>query len=324
MKMAATAVATTMTPASNKVGQSATARQFKITDIPDTMKKMKWPVAADLMNHWFSGKPWPTDDGGMDDKVKKHDVFAPKEYIEESIVKMSWVSGFERANSAIKHLRGGWNSPAGVTLIKSRLRRAFSGKASGCYPVAFNGVASVAEKFGYSNNKVVEFEQAGSDEVNELRAALANFNMRVIAEGVVVITDKSIVFTPSQLGFYVEDSYDFNDGVALFSQILGYWNFDKLVTDPVEGAKANAKLAVQMNAVMAESQYQGMRGQQSTQQKDEAVRRYRELEGKHYMLVQNSDFRDYRDLNKKGGDFRVYSDIMYEPVTAAPIEISTK
>ncbi len=161
--------------------------------------------------------------------------------------------------------------------------------------------------------------------MNELRAALANFNMRAIAEGVVVVTDKSIVFTPSQLGFYIEDSYDFNDGVALFSQILGYWNFDKLVTDPVEGAKANAKLAAQMNAVMAESQYQGVRGQQSTQQKK--MRPYVDIESSKANTTcsfKNSDFRDYRDLNKKGGDFRVYSDIMYEPVTSALIEISAK
>ncbi|MBP5956444.1 hypothetical protein ICA16_12285 [Pseudomonas anatoliensis] len=322
--MAAKTVATTMTPASNKTGQTATARQFKITDIPATMKKINWPVAAALMSHWFNGEPWATKDGGMDDVVKRHDAFAPANYIEESIVKMNWVLGFERANAAFKHLKANWNSPPGINLIKKRLRDNFSNSVPGCYPVAFNGVASAAEKFGYSNNKVVEFEQAGADEVNELRAALANFNMRVIAEGSVVVTGKSIVFTPSQIGFYIEDAYDFNDGIALFSQILGYWNFDKLVTDPVEGAKTNTKLAAEMTSLIAESTYKQIKGEQSPQQKDEAVRRYRELEGKHYMLVQNSDFRDYRDQNKKGGDFRVYSDILYESVSVAPIEEISK
>ncbi|WP_408981028.1 DUF6402 family protein [Pseudomonas sp. B21-017] len=51
---------------------------------------------------------------------------------------------------------------------------------------------------------------------------------------------------------------------------------------------------------------------------------FNELERKHYMLVQNSDFREYREKNRKGGDFRVYSDILYESVTAAPIEILVK
>jgi hypothetical protein len=322
--MAATTVATTMTPASNKSGQTATARQFKITDIPNTMRKLNWPVAADLMAHWFNGKPWPNESGGMDDAVKRHEAFAPAEYIEESIVKMSWVLGFERANTAFKQLKANWNSPLGTDLIKQRLRKAFSNSAPGCYPLAFNGVASAAEKFGYSNNKVVEFEQAGADDVNELRAALANFNLRVIAEGSVVVTGKSIVFTPSKIGFYIEDAYDFNDGIALFSQVLGYWNFDKLIADPVVGFKTNAKLATEMNSVMAESTYKQVTGQQSPQQKEEAVRRYRELEGKHYILVQNSDFRDYRDQNKKGGDFRVYSDILYESVSVAPIEVISK
>lgn len=322
--MAAKTVATMMTPASNKSGQIATARQFKITDIPNTMKKINWPVAADLMSHWFKGKPWTTEDGGMNDVVKRHEAFAPAEYVEESIVKMNWVLGFERANAAFKHLKANWNSPAGISLIKTRLLKHFSNSAPGCYPLAFNGVASAAERFGYSNNKVVGFERAGDDEVNELRAALANFNMRVIAEGTVVVTGKSIIFTPSKIGFYIEDAYDFNDGVALFSQILGCWNFDKLVTDPVEGVKANAKLAAEMNSVMAESAYKRVTGEQTSQQREEAVRRYRELEGKHYMLVQNRDFRDYRDVNKKGGDFRVYSDVLYESVSVAPIEATSK
>ncbi|TBN36944.1 DUF6402 family protein [Pseudomonas sp. BGI-2] len=321
--MAATTVTSSMTPASNKTGQSTAVRQFKITDIPDTMIKIKWPVAAALMKHWFNGKPWPTKDGGMDDAVKRHDVFAPQEYIEESIVKMSWISGFDRANAAIKHLRGTWNSKLGLAQIKKNVGRAFSAKAPGCYPLAFNGVASAAEKFGYFNNKTVEFEQAGSDDVNELRGALANFNLRVIAEGLVVVTNKNIVFTPSRLGFYIEDAYDFNDGVVLFSQILGYWNFDKLITDPVEGASANMKLNYEMNTIDFNSKAEATKEQVEKHRAD-SLRRYRELDSKHYMLVQNSDFREYREINKKGGDFRVYSDVLYESVTAAPIEILVK
>ncbi|WP_024645394.1 DUF6402 family protein [Pseudomonas syringae] len=322
--MAATTVAATMTPASNKSGQTATARQFKITDIPKTMKKMNWPVAADLMNHWFNGEPWPTEDGGMSDAVKRHDEFAPSAYIEESIVKMSWVIGFERAKTAFNHLKANWNSPLGIELIKRRLRKAYSDSSPGCYQLAFNGVASTAEKFGYSNNTVVEFEQAGSDDVNELRAALANFNMRAIAEGSVIVTDKNITFMPVRVGFYIEDAYDFNDGVALFSQILGFWNFDKLVVDPVEGAKANAKLSAEMAATAADSKYQKITGQQTSAGKEAAARRYRELQGRYYMLVQNSDFRDYRELKKKGSDFRVYSDILYESVSTTSIEILKK
>lgn len=321
--MAATTVTSTMTPASNKAGQTTAVRQFKITDIPDTMIKMNWPVAAALMNHWLDGKPWPDGDGGMSDAVKKHDEFAPQEYIEDSIVKMSWVTQFDRANEAINHLRGSWNNTPALGEIRASIIKAFGDKPAGSYPLSFGGSAVAAEKFGYFNHFTVKFKQWGADEVNELRGALANFNVHVTAEGIVRVSEKDIVFFPARLAFYIEDSYDFNDGVGVFSQVLGYWNFDKLIADPVEGANENIELNRQMNNIYFGTG-PGATPEQVAKKQEESLRRYRELEGKHYMLVQNSDFREYREENKKGGDFRVYSDLLYEAVTAEPIEILVK
>ena len=55
--MADTLVASSLTPASNKAGQSTAVRLFKVSDIPGAMDKMKWPVAAALMRHWFTVLP---------------------------------------------------------------------------------------------------------------------------------------------------------------------------------------------------------------------------------------------------------------------------
>ncbi|WP_446730903.1 DUF6402 family protein, partial [Pseudomonas sp. SST3] len=35
-----------------------------------------------------------------------------------------------------------------------------------------------------------------------------------------------ILFRPRTLLFYAEDNYDFNDDGSVFSQPLGFWNFD--------------------------------------------------------------------------------------------------
>ncbi|WP_018927435.1 DUF6402 family protein [Pseudomonas umsongensis] len=314
--MAATTIKSIMTPASNQVGQTVAVRQFRITDIPAAMKKIQWPVAADLMLHWFAGKPWPTTkDGGMEEEVKSHKKFAPDEYINESIVKMSWALKFARTKESVERLRTKWNNPAGIALIKKKMIPVYGGRTPGVYPFAFNGVASAVERFGYANSETIEFNQDGEDEVNELRAALANFNIHVFAEGEIIVTKKNVVFLPVRIGFYIEDSYDFNDGLSLYSQGLGYWNFDGIEADIVEGAKKNSSYALEKNKIRFNS-----RGGMSP----EKQAAFNELERKHYMLVQNSDFREYREKNRKGGDFRVYSDILYESVTAAPIEILVK
>jgi hypothetical protein len=320
----ATTVASTMTPANNKTGQSVTTRLYKITDIPDTMNQMSWPVAAALMTHWFEGEPWPNEDGGMDEEVKSHRQFAPQKYIEDSIVKMDWAMQFDRTKNAVDHLRKSWNNTPALKEIRANIKAAFESSPVGVYPLSFDGSAVKAEKFGYFNFVTVEFDQWGTDDVNELRGALANFNVHVIAEGRVEVTDKSIVFFPTQLAFYLEDSYDFNDGgIVIVSQVLGYWGFGGLIADPAEGFNTNMKLNREMNSIYFGAGA-GATPEQVAKKKEDSLRRYRELESKHYILVQNSDFRDYRDAEKKGGDFRVYSDVLYESVTAEPIEILVK
>ncbi|POA34902.1 MULTISPECIES: DUF6402 family protein [unclassified Pseudomonas] len=310
--MATTTVSSTMTPASNKVGRSVAVCLFKVTDIPDAMRKMNWPVAADLMQHWFDGKPWPnTDDGGMAELVKSHDEFAPEEYINETIVTMSWAMTFDRTKAAVDSLRNRWNNPAAQEHLRRKvLLPAYKDKEPGVYPFKFSK-ASEVERVGCANSETIVFNQSGDDDVNELRAALANFNVHVFADGNISVTQESITLIPERIGFYVEDSYDFNDGWFEPSQALGYWNFDGLETSFKKGFSQNSDVRMKQNSIAFQA-----RGGLSPEQAQEM----NALEHKHYMFVQNGDFRDYRKSSGKGGDFRVYSDILYENVSAAPIE----
>lgn len=292
----------TLSPSSNRQGAATQLRQFKITDIPAAMDKMNWPVAAALMRHWFQGDPWPTADGGMSREVKSHNAWPNTQYIEESIVRMSWVLCFERAQAAVTELRQNWNNEKAIPFIHRNILREFRDKETGSYRFSFP-TASAAEKFGYFNYRKVTFAQVGDDEINELRGALANFNMRVIAEGTISTSKENINFTAQRLGFYIEDSYDFNDGDDWISQPLGFWSFDGMARSAAEAALTNTGVD-QSSIDIAQASIFGM--------SEEMQKAYVDLNNSRYFLVQNSHFIKYREKHHKGGDFRIFSDIHYE------------
>lgn len=301
--MANTTVTATLTPAKNKTGQTAAVREFRVSDIPGAMDKMNWPVAAGLMRYWFKGNPWTTEDGGMDELTKDHKKEPVDPYVESSIVKMAWVLKFERANEIFKELKGKWNTPNSLKRMNEIFKEKFAGKVDGAYQQKFAS-ARDAEKFGYTNYLSVKTSNANVFLLDELRGALANFNMRVIAEGEIIIASGKISFLVNRLGYYIDDSYDFSDVGNRFSQPLGYWNYDG-VADPVTSNGYNF-LSAMGKAEMARTA--AMRG-------EDVQALFKDVDGKRYHLIQNSDFAEYRLIHGKGGDFTVYSDILYEDVT---------
>lgn len=307
--MADTKVASNLTPASNQAGKSAAVRQFKVTDIPAAMDKMKWPVAANLMRHWFKGKPWPTADGAMSPEVKDHTVLAKDPYVEDSIVTMNWVMQFEPAKEVFQELKSAWNNPAAQKNMRNKMGPKLLSKAPGTYPFKFSGKARDVEAFGYSNSRAVKFGLI--EKTDELRAALANFNMRVFPEGNVVVSEKGIQLLVDRIGFYVEDSYDFNDSPDdSFSQPLGYWNFDGIANPAIANAAnisaQQAKTNIASNPFLDPQDSQKM---------------YKELDEARYFYITNSHFVKYRAQFNKGGDFQVFSDVLYEAVPLAIIDI---
>ena len=294
-----------LSPTSNPQGTAVQARLFKITDIPAAMDAMGWPVAAALMRHWFQGEPWPTANGGMAEQVKDHTELPLARYIEENIVKMSWLTSFGRVEPALDELREKWDNTKATALIHKRLLQAYGDKSLGRYNLAFN-LASEAEHF-YFNSVSVDFSQWRGGELNELRGALGNFQLRVTAEGEVDVYANRIVFQPRTLVFYAEDNYDFNDDKAVFTQPLGYWNFDGIAPSLLEVALQNNLVDVMTEGIISQSLF-GMN--------PESQRHYMDEQSKRYMLVLNSHFAAYRDKYKKGGDFRIYSDLLREPLPA--------
>lgn len=299
----------TLTPSSqNPQGTASQVRLFKITDIPAAMDKMGWQVSAKLMRHWFQGNPWGTPSGGMAELVKSHKQMPPPQYMEETIVTYQWLMAFPRVVRARNELRTAWNNAKAIELIRRNILRGFGQHSGGCFPLSFNGQGSKAEAFGYANSRAVTFDTLG-DELNDLRGALANFNLRVTVEGTVNAFPDKVTFIAERIGFYVEDAYDFNDE-GLLSQPLGYWNFDGIADGLTDSLSSNANIDYEKAKVVATAPFTG----------DDVEQRFKDLESKRYFLISNSHFVKYRSMHKKGGDFVVYSDIGYETITPVTFE----
>lgn len=288
---------TTLTPTTQRQGVPVTTRPFKITDIPDAMDKMNWPVAAALMRHWFNGKPWPdTVDGGMSEVVKRHDAWPGQEYIEESIVRMDWLSNYDQVKEAVRFLRAHWLSPNAQRYLGEKLRGKFSGTTDGHYPVIFGGRGSCAEKFGRFNTVGVGFSSFDTASLSDLRGALANFNMRVAGEGVVTIRGSVIVFRVTRLAFYAEDSYDFNDSSMWYTQPLGFWNRDGIAKGLWDAFLTNVGIdsAVRSKPPVLSDFQSSISGD------------YADLYGQRFFLVTNSMFQRYRASQRRGGTLECF------------------
>lgn len=163
-----------------------------------------------------------------------------------------------------------------------------------------------------SFNHYYHSELTALRQLDELRGALANFNRRVIAEGVANVFDTKIEFVASRLGFYAEDTYDFNDGDDFISQPLGYWNFDGVAG--VVDANAQNIAIDQETAGIAQSSIFGM--------SKASEQRFIEAANKRYFFTQNKHFVEYRKRYSKSGDFRIVSDIFYEAIVPFSIEVA--
>jgi hypothetical protein len=306
--VADTKVASRLTPESNQTGRPVIVRRFKVSDIPNAMEKMNWPVAAKLMRHWFDGKPWPTADGAMSREVKDHSVVADRNYVEDTIVKMAWLRKFQSVESVLEELRSVWDNAAGRKNIAKKIKNKYLGSVPGVYDFSFENAWEV-ERFGYSNSRPVKFGLMA--ETDELRAALANFNVRVFPEGKLVVSSESIELRVERIGIYIEDAYDFNDASDDYlSQPLGFWNFNGI---------ANPLYAVAANISAAQAELESASSPYMTPEESKSM--FTEVEGVRYFYVTNSHFTRYRAELGKGGDFQVLSDVLYQSVPLTIINV---
>ncbi|SDC74606.1 hypothetical protein SAMN05421548_11013 [Paraburkholderia lycopersici] len=255
---------------------------FDIQEIPGAMRKEHMPVAAKLMERWFSGR-----ENGPD---------------ETSIVKLDWVLKFAHAkeryeylvNTAIRSPEVQNNLvemlfpyrqqievfPAKLADSPRELHRRFQFQHAGVG--------------GTLNDNLIRQLRAGKETFatpSDLVAALGTFNFYAAVGHARFSRDRSslsgaVTAEVTGVWVYVRDDYGFSEQ----SQYLGHWSKDGLITLPHDEAVTIGNPHVKGNV------------------------RY---------PVYDKDFRQWSARHKHGGDFVIFSDRLYVPVSP-PIRLYLK
>jgi hypothetical protein len=254
-------------------------RLFRITDIPDVMQhRLGWRVAAQLLRRWFRSPryvmPWDIKNGDIDPRTLSLLLIEPR------IVTMKWALRFGRVRSAYQKLLEGWRTPAGLALLRTRLddtRPSFQ-------PASWR--FGDLSQSGRVLDKTCQVNVAGVggifDPLDDFYGAIGKGLLKIAVTGMVTALPGSRYrIAIDEVGIYLRDTYDFNDDhMSLISQPLGYWGFQGV------SRRFQLRWDVEIDARYAEA-----------------------VPADRLYAVQNDDFRRYRNVHGRGGDFVVYSDV---------------
>ncbi|GKS93902.1 DUF6402 family protein [Acidovorax sp. SUPP2825] len=258
-------------------------RLFQLDDIPGVMRsRMGWPVAAALMERWFRGAAFEMPDAMKRGNPPHQTATLNAVQLDEGTVSMAWARGFARVRTAMATLQAQWASPAGLARLKDRVEKQGGGRPQPSW--RFGSLGQPAKAVDESCQVNILKVGRLSDPLDDFYGAMGEATLKVAVSG--VVTSKGAGKTAiliDELGFYLRDSYDFNDGDhAFLSQPLGFWGY---------GGVSRIDL--------------GERVSISEQWANETEAKARG----HAYWVQNQDFRAWRGMHGRGGDFIVLSDV---------------
>jgi len=272
-------------------------RVLYLNEIPGAMDKMGWTVAAKMMRHWFENKPWkmpPVDRGAYYDNDRNKPIIYAKLdpwKINEDIITMKWARKFPRFEKVLKEYRPQWNISKSRQLLNQRLLEAGWRSGMSKFPLGIIGQkASVIENINQVNSKTF-----GNylDPLDDFYGAIFKANLHVAVVGFASFDPISQhdMFNVTAVGFYIRDTYDFNEGnqpsdrmVNATTGGLGIWSRDKML-DKTETADY---ITSWLNPAVHLVRFNG------------------------FVPVSNGDFYKWTDKHQKGGDFYVFSDVLWE------------
>lgn len=266
--------------------------QYRITDIPKTMDKKGWTVAAKLMRKWFKAEARAMKREEKDGTTPPS--MYPENLLDTSTVTMQWVLGFERG----KHKYDEIFSPG---IFGERVYETEAAKKELTKKIIKAGkFTNGVERFGNLAAQVIDVDQkcqfqllkvsasildntrdvavkmANKEKeiLDDMYGALGVFCFKIAGAGLVTPHFSEEKKEPSyyevtvqEIGVYIRDTYDFID-----SQYLGHWNAQDVEYAPLQ---------------------KGYIG-------DGEERKF---------IVENKHFREYRENFKKGGDMLIFSDV---------------
>ncbi|MQT97806.1 DUF6402 family protein [Pseudomonas helleri] len=265
----------TDTPAKKVVVQS-----LALSRLPGAMRSMGWHTAAALMQRWFDSPAWAMPEAWKERKTQPDPLTLKPAQCDESIVKMEWAMGYERCRKAVDEAESLLTNPNGIERLKDLLKRS-GWMGYGVRKLGSNLMSSLQMDVVSQ----VNFTRFGSTwaTLDDMYGALgiAVLKVGVVGEAFTEVNPVTkqvrYLFHIEQVGFFIRDHYDFNG-----LQYLGTWTEDRVLT------KAETAFTLSLHG--------------------QVVLRLKEGP---FAAVTNGDFRDYRDKTGKGGDFIIYSDVLW-------------
>jgi hypothetical protein len=283
------------------------AKPFKfpvlyLNQMPGAMDKMGWRVAAAMMRNWFSNPAWRMPsierEGNIRGKKGNPIIYStlPPTKINETIIKMQWALAYPQVQKALKHLRehNNWCTEKGMELLVKRLKNAgwIPGVKRPYLLGNPNNSASVLD-----NTCQVNYKGFGEymDTLDDFYGAIFKATLKVAVVGHAAY-DPDIhmdFFKVDKMGFYLRDTYDFNTERWEDPTIgLGIWSKDRMLS------KAETGVFMSMRHTLNPLTYSTFLAKYSG-----------------FVHVRNSDFYRWADKHGTGGDYYVFSDVLWETPT---------
>ncbi|MDU8502542.1 DUF6402 family protein [Pseudomonas syringae] len=270
--------APTDTPAKEVIIQS-----LALSRIPGAMRNMGWNTAAALMQRWFDSPAWEMPEEWKERETQPDPMSLSPAQCDENIVKMEWAMQFERCRQAVEVAESRLSTPNALEQLETRLRKAGWQQNNqinlGFYDMSAREMDSMSQ---------INFSLFGDtwDALDDMYGALGKATLKVGLVGRTKTEENTITrqqktyFTVEHIGFYIRDHYDFNG-----LQYLGTWTEDRVLTK----AESIITLTPQGHLVIR-------------------------LKDGPFSTITNMHFREYREKTGNGGDFLMYSDILWKPV----------
>lgn len=276
-----------MSELTNTKGKEVPVDVFHLDQIPDAMENMGWEMAPKLMRHWFSITPsFAFNEESKENLLNLDANLITPSKINDDIITMAWAMRFQQVLEGIKNLKATWSSEAGLSVLKSRLKKLGYNERSNI-SIGFSSDVKLLDSLAQVNFKVIGDK---SDTIDDWYGAMGLSTLKVCVRGYTENLNGKSFFYVELLGFYLKDTYDFLDekivGISI-PEPLGIWSKKRLLN--------KVETTSYMSSYVTSS----------------FIDLSRYFSG--FVPIFNSDFREWQKKHNSGGDFIVFSDVLWMP-----------
>ncbi|MEK7888824.1 DUF6402 family protein [Burkholderia contaminans] len=307
-------------PAIVKLKKDDSVPAFDIQEIPAAMRKIYLPTSAKLMERWFSGKlNYSRTSSDESSEINQDGIPYPSDMYDMSTIKLDWILRFPRAKRQFDHLINEMIRSPKSRIELYKLLIPYKDCAARLYTddICGNDIRELHRRFQFQYSKVdstfgqkietqLDAQLRNNGIPDDLSGALGSFNIYAALGSARFSWDVDSRRTTAEVTgvwVYVKDNYTFTDKSNERSQYLGHWSSDGVIVVPYSAiaARSNSEHIPYVKYAVA-------RGNSL-------------IKGNVYYPIENVDFRKWSDIHGRGGDFIIYSDKKFIPISP-PIEIS--